>query len=105
MIKKEHTLTRDFFRLWLERCEPDAVVGGAMAVCGCPIAKYLEWETRGIWSVSRDSYRHENLCKPMPLWGKCFIVAIDRDGERNITAAQCLAVLGNIPGSRSGVTT
>jgi hypothetical protein len=107
--RKEHTLTRDFFRLWLERCEPDAVVGCAQAACDCPIAKHLAWETGGIWSVGGGVYKRLGELSPelveyMPTWARSFVAEVDRGGRNNITAAECLAALDKIPDTRVEVT-
>jgi hypothetical protein len=105
-MSEKHTLTRDFFRLWLERCEPDAVVWGVRESRGCPIAKYMEWEVGGSWYVNSAHYRRGMMGERMglPAWARHFVAAIDSGGE-HVTASECLEVLDKIaPDDWAGVT-
>jgi hypothetical protein len=89
------TLTRKKFVQWLREQKPGRRFKRDDE-CGCPMAVFL-----GAW-VQPDHYEKAALNPlPLPLWAKRFVEAVDKgsyDGTKmTITAAECLALLGEKP--------
>lgn len=94
-------LNREAFEAWLRGFRPDEMVGERAMACACPIARYLDPKDTGEAQVSRLAYlsADDHNARTMPDWAAAFVAAVDDDVHVSDTvdAAECLAVLAQIP--------